>query len=237
MHITVFAIKDYLESECYEEGTLSTSTVRHAPFITISREVGAGGHLLGRLVVNQLNQDKKDPPWYLLDGELFEHILNETDLEVALTSLNDEEFHSEMQELFYQLLSRRLPQDVVYHKVFRIMRRLASRGRVIVLGRGGVCATAGLTQGLHFRLVAPLAKRLERLKAKLRVSDDEASKAILERDDARTQLVRHYFDKDISDPHLFHAVWNTGKMPASDIAYSVVGMIADQGKIAVGSIQ
>jgi cytidylate kinase len=102
------------------------------------------------------------------------------------------------------------------------MRTPANRGRVILLGRGGACLTHGFPGGVHIRLTAPKPVRVQRMRALLNLSEKEALRMMEERDRSRAALVRRYFDKDINDPLLYDAVWNTEEVSIDAIAQTVL---------------
>lgn len=102
--------------------------------------------------------------------------------------------------------------------LFKVIRALAARGKVIIVGRAGVCLTRQLPGGFHLRLVSPLPTRVRRVMAALSISDKEARRAILQRDRARASLVKNYFLRDIDDPLLYDMVWNTETIAPKAIA-------------------
>jgi cytidylate kinase len=105
------------------------------------------------------------------------------------------------------------------------MKFLAQMGKLIIIGRGGACATAHLPRGIHIRLVAPVAYRIRRLKERLGTSEAEAKRLLEDYDEERAKFVRTRFGKDIQDPLLYHATWNTEKTAFRDMSQWLIGMI------------
>jgi hypothetical protein len=57
------------------------------------------------------------------------------------------------------------------------------------------------------------------------LSESEAVKTLRRMEKDRKRLIKDYFKKDISDPHLFDAVWSTDKVPIEAIATTLIPLI------------
>jgi cytidylate kinase len=201
------------------------------PFITISREVGAGGHRLAESLVRQMQSLKQDAlfsGWQMMDQELCRKILQNPKLKVSLESLVTEELHSEIEDVLNNLIGGYTPQEQVMTEVFRTIRTLATVGKVIVVGRGGVCLTRDLPYGVHVRLVAPRSVRVLRMMELLHLSANEARLLVSGTDSSRARLVKKYFGKDIRDPLLYDVTWNTDSVSIEEIASSIIGLITSR---------
>ena len=201
------------------------------PFITISREVGAGGHRLAESLVRQMQSLKQDgvfSGWQMMDQELCQRILQNPKLKVSLESLVTEELHSEIEDVLNNLIAGYSPQEQVMTEIFRTIRTLATVGKVIVVGRGGVCVTRDLPYGVHVRLVAPQSVRVRRMMELLHLSANEARQLVSRTDSSRARLVKEYFSKDIRDPLLYDVTWNTDSVSLEEIASSIIGLITSR---------
>jgi len=206
------------------------------PFVTISRQAGAGGHSLCAALQHLLESSPHDPflmGWRLLDAKAVHDLLQrDSHLEVPLRTLDDEEYHSGIEDLVYNLIAHRVPQDMVIHKTFMLIRSLARQGKVIILGRGAACLTADLPTGIHVRLVAPWTDRVQRMSQLGHLSDDAAARSVAEQDTFRLRLVRDCFGKDVNDPLLYHCLWNTHMVPIDEIARRILQMIRERQPVA-----
>lgn len=223
------SIKAYLASLRYEDRGPSHSRPmdQRFPCVTISRQSGAGGHSLANAVLEELSKAKDSllSGWVSFDAETCKKVLEDAKLQVSLDSLIDEEYRTQMEETIYEFIPGSVSQDKVIPRIFHTIRLLARFGKLIVVGRGGACLTAHLPQAIHIRLVAPLEFRIART-MELHHLDSAGARAIIQKqDEARARLVRDYFGKDINDPLLYHATWNTGRIPVEDIAPLIVQMI------------
>jgi len=204
------------------------SGVRRFPFVTISRQSGAGGHTLAETLIKVMDQEQDTAlfkGWQLFDQRLCEKLADDPKLNMSMESLLSEEYRSQI-EVFVQGLFGRLPdQNLVMKRMFEIIRSLATVGKVIIVGRGGSQVTHKLDLGVHVRLVAPNPIRVKRMATLLGQSEEQAKQTMRHQDHDRVRLIKSYFAANIDDPLLYDAVWNTGTVPVEAIAEAIVAII------------
>jgi len=200
------------------------------PFVTLSRQTGAGGHLLAQECQKwmSLSRDPLFQGWQIFDTPTCMKLLEQAHLRIPYQSILDEEYHSEVEDLIYQVLTNRPPQQDVFRKVSNGIRALAYAGKVIIIGRAGVCATADMPRGIHIRLVANYTDRVERMMRGLQVTESQARQIIEERDTQRARLVRRHYSRSIDDPLLYDAVWNTSRDSLPVLARQLVQFIREK---------
>lgn len=233
MNTPAEGVRHLVDAVVYREktGKLPHALEGEAPFLTISRQTGAGGHTLALAVVEQL---KKEPEslllqsWQIADQEICHRVAEDTAVKVSVESLLSAEYHSEIEDILKELLLGYSSQDAVMRRMFHLIRNLVTFGRVIVVGRGGACLTRDLPLGIHIRLVAPLSSRIRRMMTLMRLDEKKAKELIFEQDKAREKLVKVYFGKNIEDPLLYDAVWNTETVSMETVARAVVVMIKEK---------
>ena len=223
-------VKRFLASQAYGEVPRPGGAYGARPFITISRQTGAGGRSLAEAVLKAMGTRKDDEllrGWRVFDRELCELVASDPALKVPFDALLTEEFLTELRDYADQLVAGRTAQAKVMRSVFRVVRGLASLGKTIIVGRGACCLTRELP-GVHLRLIAPRRTRIERMARLLGEARDRAEKHVDAQDASRARLVRTYFGKDIEDPLLYDAVWNTESVALETIASAVVEMVRDK---------
>lgn len=222
--------KAFMEAAAYEEKRCGCLDLKNGfnPFVTVSRQAGAGANSLAAAILDIL-QDRRDASlfqgWQKFNQELCRKIAEEPGLNVSIDKLMKFEYRSQIDDMMDEIIAGGTPQDAVNKKIFHLIRTLAAFGKVILIGRGGVCLTRGLPLGIHIRLVAPLEIRVRRMAGLLGLSEKKAVKLVRDQDKSRALLMKTYFNKDIDDPLLYDAVWNTGTVSMEDIARSIVLMI------------
>lgn len=190
------------------------------PFITISREAGAGGSTLAEKIVAEgaRRGGTLFSGWSVCDRGLCEAVASDPELTVVLDSLLREEFRGEFSDYLTRFIVETSPQSVIMHRMFRAMRAAAAMGKTVIVGRAGCCVTRGLPMGVHLRLVAPKGQRAANLERVLGIERSRSQDECEALDASRRRLVKAYFHKDIDAPLLYDAVWNAGTVPLETIA-------------------
>lgn len=196
-------------------------------FITISRQAGAGGRTMAAALLEEFA--RRDVPalagWHWADRGLCESLAGDPRLHVSLERLLDEHYRSRLEDYLTQVISGAAPQIRLHQALFATMRSLAAVGKVVLVGRAGVCATRGMPGGVHIRLVGTRGKRVERVAKRFGWEEPKADRWVDEQDRARAAVVKEYFGHDINDPLLFDAVFNTDIVPAAVTASAVAELV------------
>ena len=124
-----------------------------SPFVTISRQAGAGGHTLAERLIALMEGSETSElfrGWQMFDEKLCEQLLRDTHSEVSLQSLLSEEYRSQVSDFISGFFgAKQSSASVIFQKTFETIRALASVGKVIIVGRAGAQVTEGLPQGVH----------------------------------------------------------------------------------------
>ena len=199
-----------------------------APYVTISRESGAGGREVGEALVRLLSEARPDVPWRFFDRELVDEIIRDHNLSEKLRSSLEEEQISRLDDWVSSVIERKPPQVVLAEKTARTVRSLALRGHAVIVGRGGGILTHDLPHGLHVRLIAPKPVRLARKQEQARQQGKELGEVDLDRSDAaRAAYVRSYWGADQTDPHNYDLVLNTHCLGIAACAELIAGMVLE----------
>lgn len=195
------------------------------PFITISREAGAGGHSLAEALIQHIKKDSFfTSSWEFYDQNIHT-LINDPKIKIQWDELMTEKFHNEIEDYLNQLILGYTEQDIVYRNLFKSIRILAESGHVIFIGRGACWITRDLPMGIHLRLVAPKNIRIQRISNILNISKKDSRQLMEQQDKDRKKLFKKYFHKDINDPYLYDSVINTAKLNVNDIALSIIQLI------------
>lgn len=189
------------------------------PFVTLSRQAGAGADTVAGLLARQLNAGLPPDaqPWTVFDKNLVAKVLEDADLPQEIARQVQEDKDTTVQAIVGELLGLHPSMWTIFHHTSDTILKLARLGRCIIVGRGAEIITAGLRGGVHVRLVAPEEARLAHLEKHLGLEPKAATHYMREHDEGRRRYVKTNFDRDIDDPLLYHAVLNTGLLgfPAS----------------------
>lgn len=207
------------------------------PFVAISRETGAGGQALATELLRQIGEQSAEPlfsGWQLCNQELCHALAQDPGLKTAVESLLRMEYHPHAEDILGQLIFGNQSQDVVIKKMFRMIRTLALHGKVVFVGRGATFLTRDLDCGLRVRLVASVESRIKRVVSSTGLTEKAARELIAEKDKAKAELVKTFFNKDIRDPLLYDIVWNTDRVTLREIAGILVGCLRSRGVASHG---
>jgi cytidylate kinase len=186
------------------------------PSITISRETGAGAVTIANMLVNHLNRAEKHSseaaPWTVFDNNLARQVLLDHKLPLNLEKFIVEDARLPIDGIVEELLGLHPTSWTFVQQTTRTILRLASLGRVILVGRAAEVVTKRLPYVFHIRLVAPVEKRVQHVAEYYGLTVPDAAKRVREEDQARRLFLRRYFDADIDDPLLYDLVINTGRL-------------------------
>ena len=201
------------------------------PFITISRQAGAGGNALAKVLEENVQKLHAEPlfcGWQLCGPQLRQLLSQDPALKNIVESLRRTEYHSHAEDFIAQFIYGGSSQDVVIKRMFHLMRAFAIHGKVIFVGRGSTLLTHDLPLGIHVRLEASMESRVKRMIPVLGSDAKKVRQVIEEKDKAKAELVKTFFHKDIRDPLLYDIVWNTDRVPIAEIAKLLIEMIRDK---------
>ncbi len=197
------------------------------PFVTVSRQAGAGGRTLAGAILEEFAKRETEPQlqgWSTFDEELCSMIVSDPELNVSFRELVTEDYRTRADDFVSVLLGKSF-QDDVQKKIAVAVRQLALAGKAILIGRGAALITRDLERGVHLRLCAPIEARVQHMSGAFDISETEAARWVKEQDRSRARMVKSRFGRDIDDPLLYDAVWNTDRVPMPVIARCAAEMI------------
>jgi len=218
----------FIRAQMAAEEAERVTEPRPQPFITISRQAGAGGHSLADAILEAFAaHDDRElfAGWKVFDQRLCEIVAEDPRYASSIDAMQEEEYRSRTDEFFRQMMGTQLHQDVVMNRVFRVVRALATLGKAVIVGRGGSQVTKGMPYRVALRLVAPEDHRLHRLMEIHDLNERAARDLMKKRDTHRARLLKTNFQIDVGDPNHYDATWNTATVSYEDIAAAVVVLV------------
>jgi cytidylate kinase len=193
--------------------------------LTVSRDYGAGGYEVAHRLAAALG-------WELLDRELLHRA-------AAVEHLPDADLER-LDEKAITLADRfRLhpPHQKYLHGLKEAAHQAATKGNVVLVGRGTGQLLAELPNIFHLRLTAPREWRAERTARKEGWAFEEALARCVEEDRTRDRFTRYFFGEAPFQPAAYHAVFNTGRVALEDVAACVAALVKNEatcGQIGAG---
>lgn len=201
------------------------------PFITISREPGAGGWSLARHLVDALNiaHPNDEHVWTCWDRELVEKVATDLQLSTTLIDSLEDRGHSWLSDFLGSLsLSDsgvRSDEPRIYSRVAATIRALAQTGRVVIVGRGGVFITRKMHGGVHIRLVAPLQARAALFAREFHLAPEQALAKLKDLEHHRSAFYRHYWPGEKLNPEDFTLTINTATVDQATMVEMIATLV------------
>lgn len=194
-------LREHMQTSGEEPGRPS----KIGPYIAISRESGAGGGNIARLLGQRLD-------WDVLDKELLDFLAQRYSMPRDMLELVDET----KANWVHDVLGNWFDARVVSHEKYvvyleRILMLAALHGNVVVVGRAGHCILPR-EDGLSVRIVAPKKYRIEQIMERRNLDRSEAEETIAEIDEGRKDFCHRYFNSNLNDPHQYDLTINAERI-------------------------
>ena len=182
--------------------------------ITISRETGARGETVARLVGQRLG-------WEVYNHEVLEYIAQVAHLRSGLVEELSSPGRGWTERWLHKLLvGPAAGGDPGVTHLSQVVLAVGLQGQAVIVGRGAACVVPR-DRALHVRLVAPLSERVAFMSELKRLPRADAERYVQETDAQRLQFVKAYFGRDGADPHLYDLVLDTSYLGV-DLAADLV---------------
>jgi len=122
------------------------------------------------------------------------------------------------------LIRKTLNEEECLSAIQAVINHLDSRGKMVIVGRGGQAILKQKVGVFHVRIVAPLEVRVERIMKSGGLSRDDALRFIEDNDKAMAEYLRRFYNLDWEDPAIYDMVLNTGKMDLGIAARIIVSV-------------
>jgi cytidylate kinase len=207
------------------------------PFVTLSREAGAGGTTIALRLAEHLNRIAPvDPcPWVVFDKNLIDRVLEEHRLPQSAGEFMPEKKISEVRDILETMIDLHPPAFAMVRRISETILHLAQMGHVILIGRGANLLTRKLAGGVHVRIVGSQEQRLAHEQEFYRLSKEAALRKLKEDDKGRQDYIKQHFGKDPANPLHYDLVINTDRVPC-DAAVEAIGRMvaAREAALAAG---
>lgn len=172
------------------------------PFITIAREPGSGGAPIAQAVADKLG-------FTLIDEQIVDQIAHSTKKRKTIIQEVDEKSRDHITDMVQSLFNPEYVDDIKYLvELAKIILAYASKGKVVILGRGANFITPFAT-GLHVNITAPYDVRVKRAMDFEGLNRAQAKAVIASVEKEREKFVRQYLRQDLSSRNAYDITLNT----------------------------
>lgn len=200
--------------------------------ITICGELGSGAPEIGRQIADHLNA-------CYLDQKIISELsvrLNCTKEEVKRKVDSPTNVFDRMLKSFencYECLEMlgkwsvppsQLPLDdfTFLDMLDSVLREFASKGFIVIYGKGGQFFFKNEPEAFHVRVIAPLGMRVQRVMRESSLTKEEAEQEIRRFHCSDSQFIKKYFWARIENPIIYDLVINTNRISFSSAALTLI---------------
>jgi len=185
--------------------------------ITISRQFGAGGKTLGKLLAEKLN-------YTFADSSIIQMIAEQANVSMSWVRAFEKEAGSKMSRMISGMVSQRLVDRILKDERGYIDERIyldylvltvaqiADEGNAVILGRGSQYILNDHPDAHHILLIDSLENRIQFIVDHYEYPPAKAARVVNAEDKRRLNLYRKLGKDDYDDPALYHLVLNMGRI-------------------------
>lgn len=166
--------------------------------ITLARQVAAWGDEVAEILASKLNYQ------FISRKEILDRLL-----ELGFNK-NKIDKYDERKPGFFASFSKE--RDAYFNLSQFAMLEAATKGNVIIIGRGAFAIFKNTPNLVSCRLVADYDTRITRLQKEKNITEKQAIQLIQESDANRNGFHKDFYNVDVDDSTNFHMVLNTAKM-------------------------
>jgi len=207
-------VAEQVERWRLERARANRPDARPAPVVVVSRQYGAQGAAVARVVADRLG-------FSYWNRELVDEVARSAHTSGAMVGVVDEHHHDAILATVRDLTARTLGQSEYFRELVGVVRSITAHGSAVLVGRG-IGFMLQPTSMLSVRVVCPLADRVAGLVERRQLDEAAARAEITAADAERHAFVRDHLFRDVEDPAAYHLHVNTGVMTIEQAADVIV---------------
>ncbi|BBO70601.1 cytidylate kinase [Desulfosarcina alkanivorans] len=185
--------------------------------ITISRQFGAGGITLGKMVSESLG-------YTFADSDIIQRVAKEANVSTNWVESFEKEAGSKLSRMISSMVSKRwldrvladergyLDEQIYLDYLVLIIAQFADEGDVVILGRGSQYILNDHPDAVHIMLVDEFENRVKFMMERYDMPRKKAERMVANEDRRRVNLFKRLGKSDFENPHLYHMVLNMGRL-------------------------
>ena len=185
--------------------------------ITISRQFGAGGITLGKLVAQKFG-------YTFAHSEIIKMIAEMANVSTNFVETVEKEAGGKFSRIINRLVSKPLvdrvlkdergyiDEEIYLDYLVLIIAQLADDGNVVILGRGSQYILGDHPDAYHILLIDTFENRVKFMQEHYNLSYSRAAQVVRNEDKRRVNLYRKLGKSDYDNPDLYHLVLNMSRI-------------------------
>jgi len=198
--------------------------------ITISRQFGAGGLTLGKMIADELG-------YTFADQDIVEKIAKEANVSPHWVETVEREAGGKLSRFITKMISKPLvdrilkdehgyiDEEIYLDYVVLIIAKIAEEGDVVILGRGSQYILNDHPNAYHILLINDLDNRVKFMMENYKLSQSKATQVVSREEKRRLNLFRRLGKTDYDSPTLYHLALNMGRINLAQALKLVTSLV------------
>ena len=201
--------------------------------ITISRQFGAGGITIGKMIADFLG-------YSFADNDILQRVAKEANVSTHWIESFEKEAGSKLSRLISSMVSKRwldrvladergyLDEQIYLDYLVLIIAQFADEGDVVILGRGSQYILNDHPDAVHILLVNEFENRVKFMMDRYEMPLKKAERMVVNEDRRRISLYKRLGKSDYESPQLYHMVLNMGRLDLETARDMVCNLVEHQ---------
>lgn len=201
--------------------------------ITISRQFGAGGITLGKMIAEKMG-------YTFADSDILQRVAKEANVSTDWIESFEKEAGSRLSRFISSMVSKRwldrvlsdergyLDEQIYLDYLVLIVAQFADEGDVVILGRGSQYILNDHPDAVHILLVDQFENRVQFMMNQYSMPQKKAERMVTSEDRRRLNLFKRLGKSDYDNPQLYHLVLNMGRLDLDTARDMVCELVASQ---------
>ena len=185
--------------------------------ITISRQFGAGGITLGKMIADTMG-------YTFADSDILQRVAKEANVSTHWVESFEKEAGSKLSRFISSMVSKRwldriladergyLDEQIYLDYLVLIIAQFADEGDVVILGRGSQYILNDHPDAVHILLMDDFENRVKFMMDRYDMNRKKAERMVVTEDRRRVNLYKRLGKSDYDNPLLYHLVLNMGRL-------------------------
>ena len=201
--------------------------------ITISRQYGAGGKTLGKMIADELGYE-------FGDSEIIAKVAEMANVSTHWVETVENEAGGKLSRFITRMVSKPLvdrilkdergyiDEEIYLDYLVLIIAQVADEGDAVILGRGSQYILNDHPEAYHILMIDEFENRVRFMKENYDLSESRATKVIKGEDKRRKALYQKLGKTDYDYPFLYHLVLNMSKVSLQEAKKMVCNLVQSE---------
>ena len=199
--------------------------------ITISRQYGAGGKTLGKMIADDLDYE-------FADSAIVTRVAEMANVSTHWVETVENEAGGKLSRFITRMVSKPLvdrilkdergyiDEEIYLDYLVLIIAQIADEGNSVILGRGSQYILNDHPDAFHILMIDKFENRVRFMREHYALSDNRATRVVKGEDKRRNALFQKLGKTDYDDPFLYHLVLNMSKISLEEARKLVCNLVS-----------